>query len=175
MHILGVHLPLLGAAQPVVDGRLPLGRRVGVHQAAAQQHLGAAKGRKIGKVEVVLSGHARSGKIAGQGIQHRTALHLGQQAGRQQCQSAAEALSKSIHPFRVHPGQRQRGLGHGQRILIPGAELCLRGVSQPIALVRLGLQRHRTKAQRQKPRHVVPAAHAAVQIVVHQKQGMLPR
>ena len=88
MYILGVHLPLLGAAQPVVDGRLPLGRRVGIHQAAAQQHLGAAKGRKIGKVEVVLSGHARSGKIAGQGIQHRTALHLGQQAGRQQCQSA---------------------------------------------------------------------------------------
>ena len=99
-----------------------------------------------------------SGKIAGQWIQHRTALHLGQQAGRQQCQSAAEALSKSIHPFRVHPGQRQRGLGHGQRVLIPRAELCLRGVSQPIALVRLGLQRHRTKAQR--PNASCGASHA---------------
>ena len=57
--VLGVKLPLLGAGQAVVDRGLALRRGVGVHQAAAQQYFGAAKRRKIGKVNVLAPRHTR--------------------------------------------------------------------------------------------------------------------
>ena len=172
MHVFGVELPLLRTAQAVVNRGLALGRGVLVHQTGAQQHLGTAERCKIRCIQLVVLGQTEAGKIPRQRIQRRTAGHCRAERRCQQRQSAAEALAKRVHTACIRPRQRQRGLCHGQRVEIPLPERRLCGLHLPILPERLGLQSDNAEAQRQKPRYMVPAAHAAVQVVVHQQQRM---